>query len=284
MDATASSGGPITILPQIVTGSPEQIFKHVTELLKKATEFTNLMTEFVKAAEQLEKVWSGEASESALKKIADSIASLNKIIEVVRKGAELLGISGTLVKAAQEAYRAVVSAVNPTVASLMSNPWTYGAAVALSTATSASLRAFIQAIGALLKALGVVDLANQVNQLATIIAEIEKLFGGGDKSGDRSGGAAGNAAVGGSPVTAPQSPPPVAGAAGQQVVSQVRHPDFTGYVPPALAPYQGSGVDSWIPVNRAPVDRMSVDIDLEFTVDGKEYEQHIDIETVQRRS
>ncbi|MGA6166836.1 WXG100 family type VII secretion target [Amycolatopsis magusensis] len=216
MDATASSGGPITVLPQIVSGSPEQIAKHVGELLKKATEFATLLNEFAGAAKQLEKVWSGNASESALKKIADSLASLTKIIDVVRKGADLLGISGTLVQTAQQAYRSVVAAVNPTVASLMSNPWTYGAAVALSTATSASLKGFIQAIAALLKTLGVVDLAGQISQIATIIGEIEKLFGGGDK-GTGSGGAPNNGSVGGTPVTPPQTPPSVASPSGQQV-------------------------------------------------------------------
>lgn len=266
MDATASSGGPITVLPQILTGSPEQIAKHVAELVKKAAECQSLYTEFVKAAEQLEKLWSGAASETALKKISDSLTSLTKIISVVEKGAELLGISGTLVKAAQEAYRAIVSAVNPTVAALMSNWWTYGAAVALSTATSASLRAFIEAIGALLKALGVVDLANQISQLATIITEIEKLFGA--TSAGTTPTAAGttpgavppsNTTVSGTPVTAPQTPPPVASPTGQQTVqgqtpgAAPGQPGFTGYTPPALAGY-GNGTtpstDSWIPVDQ----------------------------------
>jgi hypothetical protein len=58
--------------------------------------------------------------------------------------------------------------------------WTNGAAVALSTATSAS-RAFIQAIGSLLKTFGVVDLANQIAHIATIIGEIETLS---DSPGD----------------------------------------------------------------------------------------------------
>jgi uncharacterized protein YukE len=175
MDVAASSGGPITVLPQILTGRPEQIAEHVSHLMGKATEFTTLFNDFAKAAEQLEKSWSGAASESAVKKINDSLSALTKIIDVVEEGAELLGVSGTLVEVAQEAYRSVVTAVNPTVASLMSNPWTYGAAVALSTATSASLRAFIQEIGALLKTLGVVDFANQTTRIATIIGEIDML-------------------------------------------------------------------------------------------------------------
>ncbi|AXB48578.1 hypothetical protein A4R43_17495 [Amycolatopsis albispora] len=367
MDATASSGGPITILPQIVSGSPEQIAKHVGELLKKATEFATLLNEFAGAAKQLEKVWEGGASESALKKIADSLASLNKIIDVVRRGADLLGISGTLVQTAQQAYRSVVSAVNPTVASLMSNPWTYGAAVALSTATSASLKGFIQAIAALLKTLGVVDLASQISQLVTIIGEIEKLFGGGDKE---SGAALNTGGVSGTPVTAPQAPAQVASPSGQQVAGyggsgygggtgggygggygsgggfgggfggSTAPGGFTNYLPPALSGFTGNQGQSpwewaaggggtaggslapglidprnaWIPVDPpsnavpgqtlpapAPGDQggeeivirteqgdvatsievpmgRDIELDLEFTVDGKEYEQHIDID------
>ncbi|WP_410584669.1 hypothetical protein [Amycolatopsis sp. lyj-108] len=264
MDATASSGGPITILPQILTGQPEQIAKHVLEVLKKANEFLTMYNEVTKAAEQLGKIWSGAASDSALKKITDSLNSLNKIIQVVQKGAELLGVAGTLIKTAQAAYKAVVSAVNPTVAGLMSNPWTYGAAVALSTATSASLRAFITAIGALLKALGVVDLANQITQIATIIGEVQKLFGHND-AGDN--GAAGNSAVSGTPITNPQAPGSVASGSGQAAVggsgggasgggtTPGETPPFTQYRPPALGGNgsQGNwpgGADAWIPVDR----------------------------------
>src|SRR4051794_22465589 len=257
MDATASSGGPITILPQIVTGQPEQIAKHVMDLVKKAEQFLSMYNELTKAADQLGKIWSGAASESALKKINDSLGQLTKIIDVVQKGAELLGVSGTLIKTAQEAYRAVVSAVNPTVAALMSNWWTYGAAVALSTATSASLRAFITAIGALLKALGAVDLAQQVTQLAQVIGAIEKLF----HHGSGSSGAT-TPSIGNTPVTAPQTPAPVASPSGQQAVAggsgggiPQQQPSFTDYTPPALAGSSPSSsgalnpANSWIPVD-----------------------------------
>ncbi|MEA5364687.1 hypothetical protein VA596_34505 [Amycolatopsis sp., V23-08] len=260
MDATASSGGPITILPQIVTGQPEQIAKHVLDLVKKAEQFLSMYTELTKAADQLGKIWSGAASESALKKITDSLDQLTKIIGVVQKGAELLGISGTLIKTAQEAYRAVVSAVNPTVASLMSNPWTYGAAVALSTGTSASLRAFITSIGALLKALGAVDLAQQITQLATVIGEIEKLF-----HHDTGTTGATTPSAGTTPVTAPQAPSPVASPAGQQAASSgnptpggvgiPQQPSFTDYTPPALATGGGSsGATTPVTANGNPLD------------------------------
>ncbi|MFF0148134.1 hypothetical protein ATK36_1497 [Amycolatopsis sulphurea] len=315
MDATASSGGPITVLPQILTGQPDQIAQHVLDLLHKATELVSLHHELTKAADQLGKVWSGAASASALKKISDSLDQLAKIISVLEKGAELLGVSGTLVKTAQEAYRAVVSAVNPTVASLMSNWWTYGAAVALSSSTSASLRAFITAIGGLLKALGAGDLANQITQVGQIIGDIEKLFDGGDTGNP----AAGNAAVSATPVTAPQSPAPVASAAGQQTTaggSGGGVPSFTNYTPPALGGAGQSGsagqqpnfANSWIPVDPVPSAPVSpaqpvspdeivihtdlstgqstveapagqdLDIDLDLTYNGTHFRQHVDID------
>ncbi len=62
MDATASSGGPGTFLYQIVTGQPQQIQQHSTSMLSKATQFISLMDEFTNAAEQLDKVWSGQAA------------------------------------------------------------------------------------------------------------------------------------------------------------------------------------------------------------------------------
>jgi len=68
------------------------------------------------------------------------------------------------------------------VAVVMSNPWTYSAAVALSTATSASLRAFITAIQGLLSGLGAAQLGAEIAALVQIISEIEKLVQGLDGS------------------------------------------------------------------------------------------------------
>jgi uncharacterized protein YukE len=258
MDATASSGGPITFLPRIVTGQPEQVAAHVAHVLDKARQFVTLMDDFAKAEKQLAQVWSGAASETALKKITDSLQSFEKIIKVVQDGAQLLGVAGTLVKTAQTAYTSVVSAVNPTVAALMSNPWTHTAAVALSTATSASLRGFIEAIGGLLKTLGLTKLATELTTLAQIIQELEKLFSG-DKSASTStpaGTTPSTTAVTSNPVTAPVTPPPVASASGQQVTSTpttstVSQPNPYSYTPPALG---GTGTapstaDTWIPVD-----------------------------------
>ena len=134
-----------------------------SELLQKAQQFTSLIEEFRKAEQQLQQVWSGHAADSAVKKIEDSLTSFTQIVDVINKGAQLLQQSATLVKTAQTGYTSVVGAVNPTVAGLMSNPYTYSAAVALSTSTSGALKGFITTVSGLLKTLGAVNLASELS-------------------------------------------------------------------------------------------------------------------------
>ncbi|HEX4705993.1 MAG TPA: WXG100 family type VII secretion target [Pseudonocardiaceae bacterium] len=231
MDATASSGGPGTFLFQIVTGQPQQIAQHSTDLLSKATQFISMATQLEKASQQLSSLWSGQASHSAVQKITGSIQSFQKIIQVIQNGAKLLGVSATLVTAAQTAYKGVVGAVNPTVAGLMSNPWTYGAAVSLSTATSASLRAFITSVQGLLQTLGVARLGTEIASLVTIITEIEQLVKGTGGSTATSGSSPSNLTVGSTPIGMPVAPAQVASASGQQAIQG----GITNYTPPALA-------------------------------------------------
>jgi uncharacterized protein YukE len=231
MDVAAAGGGPITILPQIITGQPEQIAQHTTGLLAKAAQFASLLQEFSKAGQSLSQVWSGAAAETAVKKITDSLSALQNIIKAVEGGAALLGISGTLVKSAQTAYTSVVSSVNPTVAGLISNPWTYSAGVALATSTSAALRAFITAVEGLLSALGAGKLATEIATVVQIIAEIEQLAQG-PNAAATSGATPTTTTVSTPAITMPQAPPQVATSAGQQAI--------TGYTPPALTGYTGT--------------------------------------------
>ncbi|BCJ33627.1 hypothetical protein Athai_11300 [Actinocatenispora thailandica] len=216
MDATAAGGGPITMLPLIVTGQPAQILQHVTEVLGKATQFVSLLEDLDKARKQLGEIWSGHASESALTKIAESLQQFEKIIKAIQDGAKLLQEAAQLVQTVQTAYRSIVSAVNPTVAALMSNPWTHAAARALSTATSGTLRSFIQAIGQLLNALGVTKLGTVLTDLGTVIGALQQLFGGGSAA---TGGAVSGSGVSASPVTAPGTVTTVASGTGQQAIA-----------------------------------------------------------------
>lgn len=231
MDVAAAGGGPITMLPQIITGQPEQIAAHSTGLLAKAAQFVSLMEEFTKAGQSLSQVWSGAASETAVKKITDSLSALQNIIKAVQGGAALLGISGTMVKSAQTAYTSVVSSVNPTVAGLISNPWTYSAGVALATSTSAALRAFITAVEGMLTALGGGKLAAEIAAVVQIITEIEQLAKG-PNAAATSGATPTMPTISTPAITMPQAPPAVATSAGQQAI--------TGYTPTALTGYTGT--------------------------------------------
>jgi hypothetical protein len=179
MDATAYGGGPGTFVAQIATGSPESIEALVAQRLKQAEQFLALINPARTATQTLSKAWSGQASETAVKKFTDTLESFEKIVKVIQVSSDLLTTSSTLIKAAQTGYTTVVNAVNPTVASLASNWWTYWAAVSLSTSVSATLRAFINGIEAMLSALGGGQLMQEVTAVITIIGDIEKLIGSG---------------------------------------------------------------------------------------------------------
>jgi uncharacterized protein YukE len=214
MDATAASGGPITILPQIMTGSPQSILGHMAEMVAKAQQFATLIEDFTKAEKQLGDTWSGHAADSALIKMKNSLEAFTKIVNVIEHGSTLLKEAAALITTAQTAYRTVVGAVNPTVAGLMSNPWTYGAAVALSTGVSAALRAFINAVSVILKALGAVKIAGELATLVQIIQQLEQLFN--DKHSAPTSSVT-NGSVAANAITAPNAPGSVASASGQQL-------------------------------------------------------------------
>jgi uncharacterized protein YukE len=179
MNVTAAGGGPITVLPTIITGSPEQIAAHVAQRVQQAEKFLQIIEQLNSATHQLSSAWSGGASEAAVQKIASTVSAFTGIVKVIQAGASLLSTSGIMVGSAQTAYTGVVSAVNPTVASLMSNPWTYSAAVALSTSASASLSSYIMAVQAALQALGAGQMMQQVTMLMRIAQEIEQLAASG---------------------------------------------------------------------------------------------------------
>ena len=63
--AITAAGGQVnsTVLPQIITGSPEQILAHVAQLLGKAAQFAATLEQLKSAADQLKQAWpNGTAS------------------------------------------------------------------------------------------------------------------------------------------------------------------------------------------------------------------------------
>lgn len=222
MDATAASGGPSTMLPQIVTGQPTAIASHVTGVLAQVEKYLTVIEDLTKATQSLSNVWSGAASETATKKITDTLSAFQDITKALQTGATLLGVSGAAVKTAQTGYTSVVSAVNPTVASLMSNPWTYGAAVGLSTSTSGMLRGFITAIEGVLQALGGAQMLQVITTVLQIIQTIEKLAGGTSTAASTAGATPTVSTI--APIGTAVTPPPVASVTGQQVSSLGQDP------------------------------------------------------------
>jgi hypothetical protein len=222
-------------------------------MLSFVTKGLQLTQQLTSAVAQLEKVWSGQASESAVKKLTDSIKSFEQIVKVVENGAKLLHISGTLVQTAQTGHNAVVTAVNPTTGALMSNPWTYSAGVAVGRSGSTVLQVFVQSIQTMLNAIGGVQMLQEIMQLLQIIQQIEKLF----NSATPATGAA--STVTSTPISMPVTPPQVASQTGQQLLNTpVPTPTLptgtgtgtngtsgiTNYTPPALAgqgSQQGTG-------------------------------------------
>ncbi|GAA2040987.1 hypothetical protein GCM10009839_49150 [Catenulispora yoronensis] len=220
MDATAYGGGPSTFVSRIATGSPERIAQLVEQRLKQAEQFLKLIEQARSAVQTLDKAWSGQAGETAVKKFTDTLESFEKIVKVIEASSQLLGVSGTLVKAAQTAYTSVVSAVNPVVASLASNWWTYWAAVSLSTSASAGLRAFIEGVEALLNALGGSQLMQEITTLVQIVQDVEKLIGSGSHgTAVPPAGTYAKPSTGGLSQNALHAPPQIASTTGQQVAA-----------------------------------------------------------------
>jgi uncharacterized protein YukE len=239
MDVTAAGGGPVTMLPSIATGSPEQISSHIAQRLRQAEQFIQIIESLTSTTQQLSSAWSGSASEAAVQKITTTVSAFMRIVKVIQTGSALLGISGATVQSAQTAYTGVVSSVNPTVASLMSNPWTYSAATALSTAASGSLRSYIGICQGLLTGLGSGNMMQQVMALMMIIQEIEQL----SASSSASSASSATSVVTVTPATPAQSStasgqPAAAPVSGAAASSQPN--GFTNYTPTALTGYTGA--------------------------------------------
>jgi len=182
-----TGGGAAALAAQTFPASPSLISATAAQRLHQAEQYLRIIEQLNSASQSLEKAWSGAASESAVQKITSSIGSFIRIVEAIQAGAALLHISSGLISSAQHGYNAVMHSVNPTVASLMSNPWTYGAAEALATGSVASLSTWITAIQAALHITGAGKMMQQVTILMAIISDIERLSqSGGNAASDAS--------------------------------------------------------------------------------------------------
>ncbi len=263
MDAAAGGAGPSTVaLPQIIGGNPAAILAHAAEVMQRATKLVGLLEDLERSKQQLRVAWPrGSASDHAQRKLSNSFRNFNETIQAVFSGVRELEAAAAKLEMAQNAYRSIVSAVNPTVAALLSNPWTQAAARALATSASSSLSGFLKSIAGVLNAIGAGNIGSIVTSLATIVGEIEKLFskGGGGSGGGSGGGGNGEYRIqpypnpGSTPVQQPGGIPPVASPSGHAAVGGYPggypgagggYPGMPGYYPPALNPGNG-----WVAVD-----------------------------------
>nr|MDT0661545.1 hypothetical protein [Micromonospora sp. DSM 115978] len=185
MDAAATGGGPSTVvLPSIVTGQPQTIVGYAADLAQQLAKLASLFQDVERARQELRKVWStGSASDNALDKVVKSVEAFKKISDAVEKVVTHLQSSAQIVKLVQAAYQAVVRAVNPVVAALLSNPFTQGAARALASVTTSALKAFTTIARTALDAIGLVKLAAAIISLVTIAGEVRNLLSGSPSAG-----------------------------------------------------------------------------------------------------
>jgi uncharacterized protein YukE len=183
----ACTGGGASACLAKIQGSPPAIAGTAAQRLHQAAQFVRIIEDLSTATQSLQQAWSGEASEAAVQKIMSTIGSFIRIVDAIQQGAALLNITGGLIASAQTGYCGVMSSVNPTVASMMSNPWTYSAAQALASGSLASVNTWITVIQAAIHVKGAGQIMQQVAMLTTIMMDIERLAqGGGNAASDAS--------------------------------------------------------------------------------------------------
>jgi len=181
MDAAAGGGGPTArVLPWLVGTQPDQVLRYITDLAGRITTIAGIVDQIGDAGGTLRKAWtSGSASDGAIAKVQATIRTFQQIVQAVETlQAETVAVA-TALRLAQNAYRSVVSSVNPTVAALLSNVHTQGLARSLAVSTTNGLASFVSSTKATLDTLATVRLMAVVTALATIAKELESLLSDG---------------------------------------------------------------------------------------------------------
>jgi hypothetical protein len=178
MDTAAGGSGPgAAVLPWIVSAEPEQILRYGTDLLSRMARLVAIVGQIDVAGQQLRQSWpSGSASDGATAKVRAGLAGFTRITTAVQALQGEIQASAQAVQLVQHAYRTVISAVNPTVAALLSNPYTHAAATALATSTTSGLAGYVGATRAVLDTIGLVRLTAIITTLATIADDLKALL------------------------------------------------------------------------------------------------------------
>ncbi|WP_189077733.1 hypothetical protein [Mangrovihabitans endophyticus] len=178
MDAAAGGSGPsATVLPWIVTTEPDQIQRYVTDLVSRVATLARTVQSIDRAGDDLHRAWStGSASAAAHGKVAKTIEIFQKVTTAVQALEAEIQAVVVAVRMVQNGYRAVVGAVNPTVAALLSNIYTRAAATALAVSATSGLASFVSTVKAALDAIGLARIATIITTLVTIAHELQSLL------------------------------------------------------------------------------------------------------------
>ncbi len=188
---TASGGGSITHLQSLLGGNPTAVQQYAEAVIaQSATRILALVEELEQARNSLQKVWpQGAASDQAFRTAGIGVNNFTDATRPVLSAAQTISKVAQVIQHAQTGYNTVMGVAEPGVASLMSNPWTYGAGVAAGQATSFSTGGLLQGLGQILSSLGATEIGSYVTALGQIGSGVSTLVDalGGDGSSPSGG-------------------------------------------------------------------------------------------------
>jgi hypothetical protein len=180
LDRAAMGRGPGTAVLPLLTGSDAgHVGDYAAQLRSRAHRLDVLAGELQDHRRRLRTVWpSGSASEAAGVRLDRTITQLADTTKLIADTAGQLQQAATVLRAAQTGFNQVVSATTPTVAALMSNPWTRGAATAMAVSTTGSLQTYFAALTKIMNAVGLDSIGRILTSLGAVTGDLAKLLGG----------------------------------------------------------------------------------------------------------
>jgi hypothetical protein len=173
----ASGGASLAPLASLIGGDPAAILRHVGQLVQHAQKLVQLVGELDKKKQELRDAWpKGSASDQAGESTASALDTFIQAIKPMTAGAQALTGVATSLQGAQSGYTSAMTATEPVVQSLMSNPFTQSAGIATAMGVTGQVKTFLTAIGSLLTSLGLKDIGAAFTQLGTIIGSVESVF------------------------------------------------------------------------------------------------------------
>jgi hypothetical protein len=173
----ASGGASLPSLASLMGGDPAAIMQYVGQLVQHSQRLIKLIGELDRKKQELRDVWpQGTASDQAGESTSSMLDTFIQAIGPMTAGAQALTGVATSLQGAQTGYSGAMTATEPVVQSLMSNPFTQGAGVATAMGVVGQVKTFLTGIGTLLTSLGLKDIGAAFTQLGTIVGNVESVF------------------------------------------------------------------------------------------------------------